>query len=157
MQGQQCLEFVGHLEPAEYPSPVPSDSMNPAEGNVIKDCHRLVKRDDYSCVTIETFSDLKAEVKRSHGDVMFCAFTIHIGPSDLLDIEKNVNLICIETGQCRIKGSRQIRIIGPRTQVFIQGFVFEAASVNAVQILSSAILTQTFCDCQFLRYVCFPS
>lgn len=110
-----------------------------------------MKHDDNSCVTIETFSDLKAEVDRSNGDVVFCAFTIHIGPSDLLDIETNLNLICMETGQCRFKGSRQIRIIGPNTQVFIQGFVFEAASIYAVQILPSAILTQTFCDCQFLR------
>jgi hypothetical protein len=88
-----------------------------------------VKCDDYSCVTINSFSDFEAKVKGNSGDMIFCAFTI-------LDIENNINLICMESGQCCIKGSRhQMRIIGPTTQVFIQCFfIFEAASANAVQI-----------------------
>jgi len=128
-----------------------STRTNPDIIQEINDCSPNLVQVVSSCVSIDSFSDLKSKVKFATGTLVFCPFTVEPAPSEFLDITTKVTLSCSYSGGCRISGStRHIRIIGPSSQVSIQGFVFERATIHAVIIISSAVRKQTFCDCQFI-------
>ena len=158
-----CLEFEGCVAPEPTPSTtgVISDFLgssslpttpSPSITKKVKGCQRMSTNHMSSCISIGSFNDFKGWVERFSGTLVFCPFSIENPSYKNLDITTNIQLICIESGGCRIEGSKcQIRILGPRAQVFFQGFVFDRATDNAVRILQSAFQVQTFCDCHFLR------
>lgn len=131
---------------SDIPSSLLSGTQSP------ESCERVSTNSKSPCIQIDTFTELKSEVENVSGTLVFCNFTVNKQPYEKLQITTDVKLICVESGGCRIRGSkRQVQISGLSARVFFQGFVFEYATNTAVHIKSSAQGTQSFCNCQFLK------
>jgi hypothetical protein len=133
-------------------SPTITMTRTPAADVGSSSCARVETYEETVCISINSFSDFKETVENSDGTLIFCSFTLQKPVTQIIIITKNVDMICKRSGECRIEGiSSHIKIVGPEALVYIQGFVFENATINAIRISSKASRPQALCDCKFIR------
>ena len=148
---KKCVPLRQSKDDVLRQPPEPVEEI-PFKPSVTKDvCERVATNTD-SCISVGSFEEFKAQVERASGTLIFCPFTLNKNPNEMLYISTNVQLVCKEPKECRIKGSNShIQIVGEFAKVFFQGFVFEGASTAAVHILSSARQPHIFCNCHFVE------
>jgi hypothetical protein len=104
------------------------------------------------CISIGSFAEFKGKVEKASGVIVFCSFIVNKSDNDVAYITSALQIICVEPKKCIINGSKsQINIVGNSAQVFFQGFVFQGSTGSAIQISSSAMKKQHFCNCSFLK------
>jgi len=165
--GNTCTDFIASEEPTPSPSLAilsnpeskaapasarPSLSPTIAVTNDHEDnisCNRLPKDID-TCIDIASFEILKELVKDASGMMVFCPFTFTKNEHEFVYITTNVELVCSIRRQCKIRGQgRHIIVNGSSAKLFVQGIVFEGATVGAIQIQSGTSHVQSFCDTIF--------
>ena len=159
--GQKCVSFneilVDSDEPIPPPSPSPtthleseypstSPSFSSIDGLL---CDRLPK-DVETCIEISSFDELIQLVRDTTGIIVFCPFVVTKNEHDLIYVTTNVELICGVPRKCRITGpGRHIVVDGSSSKLFVQGIVFEGATLGAIHIQSTSSHVQSFCDVVF--------
>jgi len=159
--GQKCVSFnetlVGTDEPTPLPSPSPSThleseypSVSPSFSSIDGlSCDRLPK-DGESCIDISSFDELIQLVRDAIGIIVFCPFIVTKNERDLIYVTTNVELICGVPRKCKITGpGRHIVVDGSSSKLFVQGIVFEGATIGAIHIKSRSSHVQSFCDVVF--------
>jgi hypothetical protein len=159
--GQKCLSFSKTLVDSEEPTPPPSfsssmhlESEYPSTSPSFSSmdglsCDRLPK-DAESCIEISSFDDLIQLVRDATGIIVFCPFVITKNEHELIYVTTNVELICGVPRKCRITGpGRHMVVDGSSSKLFVQGIVFEGATLGAIHIRSRSSHVQSFCDVVF--------
>lgn len=159
--GQKCVSFNETLvesdEPTPAPSPSPSThleskypSTSPSFSSIDElSCDRLPK-DGESCIEISSFDELIQLVRDATGIIVCCPFVVTKNEHDFIYVTTNVELLCGVPRKCRITGpGRHIVVDGSSSKLFVQGIVFEGATLGAIHIQSRSSHVQSFCDVVF--------
>lgn len=103
------------------------------------------------CINISSFDSLVEIVKEEVGTVVICPFDLEKEEEQFILVTTELELYCSHAGECKIKGAGSHLVVkGSSAKLYLQGFVFQESTVNAIRIQSGAHVN-VLCKCTFFR------